>query len=185
MVNKSPAKRTAKATPAKPTKVASAITPPAPGQYWPAQKAWYAGIICQPDGTAWHLLLPKGVKFKAKALAWGAYGTNVKGATNIYDGLANTTAMLAAESPAAQHAKTLGDGIYLPSRAEALLLFATLKDQFEAGYYHWTSTQSSERSAFDQLFGDGSQFRNLKGYERRCRFVRRLAIQSFNPLVSA
>lgn len=180
---KTPAKRTPKATPTKAAPAAAALTPPAPGQYWPAQKAWYAGIVCQPDGSAWHLLLPKGAKFKAKALAWGAYGTNVAGADGAYDGQANTAAMLAAGSPAALHAQTLGSDIYLPSRAEALLLFATLKDQFEAGYWHWTSTQYGEYTAFGQYFYDGGTYIISKDHERRCRFVRRLPLQSFNPLV--
>ena len=175
---KAPAMRARKVKPV----AKAALTPPAPGQFWEEQKAFYAGVVCQPDGTAWHLLLPKGTKFSAKVLAWGEYGQDVKGATSVYDGLANTAAMLEAGSPAAKHAKTLGDDVYLPSRAEALLLFATLKEQFDDGYWHWTSSQSSEYGAWDQGFGNGTQNYLGKGSERRCRFVRRLVIQSFNPL---
>lgn len=165
-----------------PEQIAKAkTTNPAPGQYWPEQKAWYSGIVCQPDGAAWHLLLPKGVKFNAKLLAWGSCGTNVKGASSIYDGLANTKAMLEAGSPAAIHAQSLGDGIYLPSRVEALLLVATLQHRFDKEYWHWTSTQYSEDYSWDQHFSYGYQCNDDKTFERRCRFVRRLALHSFNP----
>lgn len=179
---KTPAKRTAKATPASAAPAATATTPPAAGKYWPAQKAWYAGIICQPDGTAWHLLLPKGVKFKAKSLAWGTTDKAIKDADSLYDGQANTAAMLAAGSPAAAHITTLIDGAYLPSRAEAMLLFATLKDKFETGAWYWTSTQQSASYAWYCYFGHGTQFTLHKSFEGSAVCVRRLVIQSFNPL---
>jgi hypothetical protein len=63
----------------------------------------------------------------------------------------------------------------LPTKQESALLYANLQDQFDAGYWHWTSTQFSEDDAWDQYFDDGHQYYDDKDYERRCRFVRRIS----------
>ena len=66
----------------------------------------------------------------------------------------------------------------LPTRREQSLLFANLKSEFKADWY-WSSEQSSELTAFVQLFGSGCQSYSLsKSDERRCRFVRLIPLNS-------
>ncbi|NKI68912.1 DUF1566 domain-containing protein [Collimonas pratensis] len=65
----------------------------------------------------------------------------------------------------------------LPTRREQSLLFANLKEEFEARYY-WSSEQHSVNShyAWGQYFSSGFQLNNRKVYCFRARAVRRLAI---------
>jgi len=151
----------------------SALQPPAPGTLWPEQGGWYAGVCCAPDGTRWHLVQPEGDAFRLDDVAWGLQGDEVPGVSSNHDGLANTEAMLAAGNPLAEAVRAMGEGCYLPSRAEALLLFTTLKDQIGDGAA-WTSTQFSAHLAWCQYFGSGLQ----DGYDKDCEFravaVRRL-----------
>jgi hypothetical protein len=68
------------------------------------------------------------------------------------------------------------EGGELPSRREQALLFANLKDQFEAAWY-WSS-ESHEKdgsSAWTQTFDFGTQYYTRKSYEGRARAVRRVA----------
>ena len=62
----------------------------------------------------------------------------------------------------------------LPNRREQSLLFANLKDQFEAAWY-WSGEQYEANGsyAWSQFFGYGTQFSNLKSYEGRAVAVRR------------
>ncbi|MBL0918024.1 MAG: hypothetical protein IBJ14_04935 [Hydrogenophaga sp.] len=153
------------------------VQPPTPGQYWPDQSAWYAGPVAYADGRVFALLLPDG--FDQLGLrAWsGKYG-NTK-ATNLHDGLANTQAMAASGSKLGKDILALEGELYLPSRIEALQLFATLKEQIGGGWA-WTSTQYSEDGAWLQNFGSGGQGSHVKKFEGRVRLVRRLLLQSFN-----
>ena len=68
----------------------------------------------------------------------------------------------------------------LPSRPEAALLFANLKDKFEPTWY-WTNEEFSKTSAWCQGFSYGDQSIYYEGYELSARAVRRLVIQSFVP----
>ncbi len=153
------------------------VQPPTPGQYWPDQSAWYAGPVAYPDGRVFALLLPDG--FDQLGLrAWsGKYG-NTK-ATSLHDGLANTQAMAASGSKLGKDILALEGELYLPSRIEALQLFATLKDQIGGGW-GWTSTQYSEGYAWYQGFDYGTQGSSGKLFEGRVRLVRRLLLHSFN-----
>lgn len=162
----------------------SILTPPIPGQYWPAQGGWYAGIQRSEDGAiGWHLILPQGVQFVLRDVVWGKRGQTVKGADHQFDGLANTLAMAEAGHKLAQHIRALPGDCYLPSRFESALLYATLREQIELGDWYWTSTQYSSNFAWMQYFGDGSQTSYLyKDYEGRAVAVRRLVLQSFNTL---
>lgn len=66
----------------------------------------------------------------------------------------------------------------LPTRQEQSLLFANLKDQFEADWY-WSGEEYKSGSgyAWYQGFNYGYQILNRKGYEFRARAVRRIVIQ--------
>ena len=176
MATKTPAKRAAKATPA--------TQPPIPGQVWKEHKAIYIGIQRSADGkSAWHLLLPVGAKFQIKG-AYGCYGKKIAGADCRFDGNANTIAMAKAGSETAAKALALPGDCYIPSRAESALIYAVAPDEFKKDDWYLTSTQCSELSAWLQNFADGTQNDYYKGGERRVRFVRRLMLQSFNPLDS-
>ena len=164
-------------------KAAASTTPPLPGQYWPAQKGWYAGICRSEDGlSGWHLILPKGAKFYFKDVTWGERGQDVAGATKAFDGLANTIAMADAGSALAIKIRKLPDDCYLPSRFESALLYAMLRDQIELGGWYWTSTQVSAGNAWMQTFYGGFQNYYGKLTTGRARAVRRLNLQSFSPL---
>jgi len=164
-------------------KTAAVTTPPIPGQYWPEQKGWYAGIQRSEDGlSGWHLILPKGAKFYFKNVAWGEMGLNISGAEHNFDGLANTIAMAESGSPLAQRIRKLPGDCYLPSRFESALLYATLRDQIELGDWYWTSTQYSASGAWTQSFYSGTQLSYYKSSEARARAVRRLALQPFSAL---
>ncbi len=156
----------------------AAITPPAAGQYWPAQSAWYAGPVAYPDGRVYALLLPDGFDQLGERAWSGKYGKT--DATSLHDGLANTQAMAKAGSKLGKDILALDGELYLPARIEALQLFATLKDQIGGGWT-WTSTQYSEYDAWYQYFGYGYQDDNDKKAEGRVRLVRRLLLQSLSP----
>ena len=164
-------------------KALASTTPPTPGQYWPAQKGWYAGICRSEDGlTGWHLILPKGAKFCFKDVTWGERGQDVAGATKAFDGLANTIAMAEAGSALAIKIRKLPGDCYLASRFESALLYAMLRDQIELGDWYWTSTQGSAGYAWMQYFYNGNQTSLNKYDSGRARAVRRLNLQSFSPL---
>lgn len=164
-------------------KALAPTTPPLPGQYWAAQKGWYAGICRSEDGlSGWHLILPKGAKFYFKDVTWGERGQEVAGATKAFDGMANTIAMAEAGSALAIKIRKLPGDCYLASRFESALLYAMLRDQIELGEWYWTSTQSSAGSAWMQTFGYGGQSYDYKSLTGRARAVRRLILQSFSPL---
>lgn len=122
------------------------------GEYWQSQGGIYAGIARGCDGDRdYHLILCK-----------EAPDTDFKW------------------QYALDHAKTIAvDGhtdFSVPTRFESALLYANLQDQFDADYWHWTSTQCFEGDAWIQDFGNGSQYYYNKDYERRCRFVRRVVL---------
>jgi len=153
--------------------VSSVSAPVAPGAYWPEHDAWYAGLQMTPGGRFWHLLVPKAHVDALKDVKWGRYGTSVDGAADVYDGLANTQAMVDAGLELAEAVQALGEGLYLPSRAEALLMFTTLKERIGEGLL-WTSTQYSANFAWYQNFNYGFQLINYKDCELRAVPVRRL-----------
>jgi hypothetical protein len=119
-------------------------------------------------------------------VVWNKSRKNVTGATSWCDGLANTQAMAKAGSAVAQWALDLRiggfDDWYLPSRAEALLMFGGIcvdaGDEGELEGWHWTSTQyaGSADYAWFQYFDDGNQDGLDKSSELRARAVRRVPI---------
>lgn len=76
-------------------------------------------------------------------------------------------------------AEGLGDGASLPNRVESAMLFANLKGEFEENW-HWTNEAFSERSAWFQDFGFGSQSSLNRNGKLCARAVRRFPI---NPSI--
>ena len=74
----------------------------------------------------------------------------------------------------------------LPNRPEAALLFAHLADKLPK-LWCWTNEECSwdASSAWSCLFLDGDQSYGHKGAAGACVAVRRLPLESFNPLDSA
>jgi hypothetical protein len=64
----------------------------------------------------------------------------------------------------------------LPERFEIALLYANLRDQFDASQYHWSGTQSSDDYAWTQHFYYGNQLCSTKDNYFFARAVRRLEI---------
>ena len=151
----------------------SLAAPVSPGTFWPEQDAWYAGLQMTPGGRYWHALVPKEHINALTDVKWGGYGTQIEGAADMYDGLANTQAMAESGLELAQRVQALGKGMYLPSRAEALLMFATLLSVVRDGVI-WTSTQFSAHGAWYQNFYNGNQSPGNKACEFRAVPVRRL-----------
>lgn len=163
----------------------NALTPPRIGTPWPGQGGIYAGIARGPDAD-WHLILAQA---DLGRLAWGG-AKKVPGADWERDGLANTSALVAAKSkhPAAEACAALEvDGhsdFYLPSRFELALLFANLRDQLQPRW-HWSSTQYDASYAWFCGFYDGRQDGGLKSFEGCAVAVRRVIAQSFDPSTGA
>jgi hypothetical protein len=65
---------------------------------------------------------------------------------------------------------------HVPTKEESALLYANLKDKFDADTWYWTSTQYSDSHAWIQYFDNGHQNDTSKSSERRCCFVRRLVL---------
>lgn len=136
-------------------------TPPAPGEYWPGQGGIYVGIARSEPGQApYHLILAEAAP--ETNFNWQAGMNFAK--TITADGHADFS---------------------LPTRFESALLYANVRDKIDTDYWYWTSTQYSEGYASSQHFDNGTQDVSYKEFARRCRFVRRLILQSFNSLAAA
>lgn len=150
------------------------------GEFWPEQGGVYAGLMRGVDGSAdYHLVIAAGDEGQQAELEWGGRGKDEPGATSEWDGKANTAALVASvhAHPAAEWAASLSIGghhdWYLAARRESALCYANVPELFDK-VYHWTSTQYSPGSAWNQNFYDGSQDGNDKSYDFRVRAVRRV-----------
>jgi len=63
----------------------------------------------------------------------------------------------------------------LPTRREQSLLFANLKQHFQAAWY-WSGEEHSASRAWGQYFLHGNQYYGNKSYEARARAVRRFPL---------
>ena len=161
---------------AAPLPVCQLILPRKPGTHWPEQNGWYAGPVLNPiEGNWWHLIVPKQHLNALTEVEWGDDTTEIEGADSDYDGLSNTRAMCTAGNELAKRVRDLGEGVYLPSRAEALLLWSTLREVIGEGVA-WTSTQYSARYAWFQAFSNGFQDWYRKSSQWRAVPVRRLVL---------
>lgn len=66
----------------------------------------------------------------------------------------------------------------LPSRFEAALIFANLRDKVDLDNWHWTATPyaGDKRYAWMQFFGNGTQLNDHKGFASRAVAVRRVPV---------
>ena len=159
------------------------LIPPGIGQHWHGQGGTYVGVMRGENGEPdYHLIAPKHAQIAS--IIYGGYGQRITGADHIRDGLANTRALLAAETehPAAkwaieQQAEGHAD-LYLPARAEVYLCWANIPEQFEDKGWWLTSTQDGPDLAWVQGFVDGYQSYVGKGYARPAFAVRRIVIPS-------
>jgi len=115
---------------------------------------------------------------------WNKSMKHVAGALGVYDGAANTEAMVEAGSALAKKIRALDAGgfkdWYLPSRGELLLAYAAAiegDEAFERDWY-WSSTQYADDAGWSwcQAFYDGTQLCNAKDSKLRARAVRRVPI---------
>ena len=159
------------------------LNPPAIGQHWHAQGGTYVGVMRGENGEPdYHLIAPKHAQIAS--IIYGGYGQRITGADHIRDGLANTRALLAADTdhPAAkwaaeQQAEGHAD-LYLPARAEVYLCWANIPEQFEDKGWWMTSTQGGPYGAWIQYFDDGTQDGGGKDGARPAFAVRRIVIPS-------
>ena len=80
-------------------------------------------------------------------------------------------------------AKALGNDARLPTRAEALLVFANTTNRPTSGW-HWTCEEDDASSAWDCYFYFGGQDADHMSAAGAAVAVRRLPLQYFNPLDS-
>jgi hypothetical protein len=136
--------------------MSTTLKPPAIGQHWPEQGGTYIGIASDlKGGDTGHLVL-----------------------------LDDRTATRLAWADAMDWAQALGKDARLPTRAEALLLFANAKGLIAANW-HWTVEEDDASYAWYCGF-DYGRFNYLrKSFEGSAVAVRRLNAQSFNPFEDA
>lgn len=131
--------------------VAAAL--PAIGLHLPAHGGTYIGIASDIiGGTTGHLVLLDSAP--AKKLNWLA---------------------------AKEWAASLGDGARLPTRTEALQIFANARGLLKPKW-HWTCEEDDASYAWFCYFLHGSQLNTSKSFEGSAVAVRRLTLQSFNSL---
>jgi len=149
------------------------------GTFWAIQRALPG------SGQAdYALIVPHGPEAEAKDITWGGYGDEEPAAACMYDGQANTRALVASavEHPAAKFCAALNlDGFndfYLPSLRELKALFANGCDAFNTDNWYWSSTQFSRYDAGSQYFRYGSTGSSDKGWTGGfARAVRRFRIE--------
>jgi len=147
---------------------------PQPGQFLPEHNGKFISATVTPAGEVWGMLYPTDVPELPKQ-AWGKYGQHIELADSATNGLANTTAMAVAGNELAQAVLALPGNCYLPSRVEALQLFAVLAGEIGTGAV-WTSTQYSAGGAWAQDFYGGGQYVYLEDCELRAVPVRCIQI---------
>ncbi|HBN9704597.1 TPA: DUF1566 domain-containing protein [Pseudomonas aeruginosa] len=110
---------------------------------------------------------------------WGEYGQSVDGAVSYRDGASNTVAMAEAGSPIAKQALEIGEGVFIPSVLELVLLLSAKQAGELSGFadrWYWSSSQFSGDSAFYADFHDGDTSFSGKYYDFRVRPVRKILI---------
>ncbi|HEK4028610.1 TPA: DUF1566 domain-containing protein [Pseudomonas aeruginosa] len=110
---------------------------------------------------------------------WGEYGQSVDGAVSYRDGASNTVAMAEAGSPIAKQSLEIGEGVFIPSVLELVLLLSAKQAGELSGFadrWYWSSSQFSGDSAFYADFHDGDTSFSGKYYDFRVRPVRKILI---------
>lgn len=160
-------------------------TIPAFGTHLPTHGGHFAAIVrgATVDGVQQppDALIFTAAEFEATT-TWGEYRQDVPGCASRTDGHTNTLAMLAANCPAAMHARGITvDGFndyYLPSLGELNTAAANAPELFEPKGYYWSSTQNVRFSAFCQSFEYGYSGWYGKGHELRVRACRRIPLHT-------
>lgn len=160
----------------------AAAVPPI-GEQCSGQGGVNAGLMRNPYGPDYWLIVPTDPAADLGKMQWGGSGKDEPNAVDEYDGRVNTRVLVESDHdhPAAQACAALTiDGhsdFYLPARRELALLYANVPELFEKGW-HWSSTQSSAGLAWGQYFAHGYQYGGYKVTECRVRPVRRLVTSS-------
>jgi len=161
--------------------------PPALGELWPGQGGYYVGTMPAIGARpSYHLVMAEA---ENKSVKFGPYDHDVAGATDHYDGQANTKALLqdGTEHPAALWASQVTTDrepytmaghadYYLPAHNELMLMWICAPQLFEKNGWYWTSTQYSPYSAWVQGFEHGTSTIDYKDNEFRAVAVRRLVL---------
>lgn len=153
------------------------------GEFWPEQGGVNLGLMRRKSARPYWLIAPTDAAAEKEAIEYGGYGVDEPGATDEFDGLANTRALVESKTdhPAARWATgVVINGfrdLYIPARREGLLMAANAPEIFKGGW-HGLSTQYSAYTAWIQTFGGGGQISDHKGSQFRFRLVRR-----FDPLI--
>jgi hypothetical protein len=165
----------------------STITLPAYGTAIAGQGGYFVAIMRGPtvDGAQQQpVALLACDAAHEKETEWGVYGKKLDGCDSRTDGHANTLAMLAADCPAAVHARSLSvDGhsdYFVPSLGELNTAAANAPELFDAEGVYWTSTQNSSYGAFVQDFEYGSSNWDSKFYEFRVRPFRAIPLHTLS-----
>lgn len=132
-------------------------TPPAPGQHWPAQGGIYIGIASAEGDLPARHLVALDIEPSKERMDW---------------------------ADAVKWAASIGNGARLCTQLEGVHAYTTARHAFKTNGYYWTGTQTSRYYAFVQGFETGLSFWGIKGYERRVRAFRGLALQTFTPLIT-
>jgi hypothetical protein len=165
------------------------ITLPAFGAIIPDQGGHFAAIMRGPivDGVEqppFALIVSPAATGEIEDVIWGEYGKDIPGTASRLDGLRNTSAMEAAQCPAALRVRELSiDGHtdwYLPSLGELNSAAANVPELFSKDDWYWTSTQVSRHGAFVQDFEGGLSLWDDEDYEHRVRAFRRVQLDALN-----
>ena len=143
------------------------IKAPRVGTYWEGEGGLHGGIFTPRDGSAPRILIVD-LAHMLQRRRWGKTGDGA-GATNLFDGAANTRAILEydPDNEIAKHVTTLEvDGhkdFFWPSIFEFTHLFVTVGDKILEALDGWGAWSSSQHpgypsGAYVQLFGNGCQF---------------------------
>lgn len=140
------------------------------------------GIVFYIDGSGQHGLVC--TTSNQGTAEWGCAGTGIAGADGaaIGTGNQNTIDIVNGCSSSGTAAKICYelvrngyDDWYLPSKNELDLMYTNLKvtslGSFSESYY-WSSTESSDDNAYEQLFINGNQYSYRKGYIAYVRAIR-------------
>ena len=161
------------------------VTRPALSGLFLAAGEIYVGDIFPRDGKpGYHLILVTDERAKVRG-AFGQYGQDIEGATDIRDGHANTQALIAAGSPIALQVKALNDSgivngrtdLYLAAPLEMSLCNLNAGEHLSHDEWYYSSAQYSSSFAWVQDFEDGTQTGAGKNDERPALVVRRSIIQ--------
>lgn len=150
------------------------------GQPWQGQAGINAGLVRGENGKPdYFLIVPTDAAAEIESIIWAENYDETEGASLEFDGLENTIALIKSGKPhpAAEWAAGLEieghNDLYLPSRRECALAYASVPELFKTDVYYWTSTQSSAGHAWFQDFENGAQFIYGKDFKRAARAVRR------------